>query len=100
MRTNNNIQEKKDYEHESISENVGTTEIQKFFWLKEKTKACPLDYKKLMMQAISVTKKDGKEKKINMLVCSECGEKYIVAGTLSESLDISQYNVVGRKFDW
>ena len=35
LRTNNNIQEKKDYEHESISENVGTTKIQKF-----KTKKC------------------------------------------------------------
>lgn len=80
----------------SINKKAESAESQKFFWLKEKTKVCPLDSGRLITQAVSVTRKDGKEKRIHMLVCPECGEKYIVAGTLPESIDISQYNVVGR----
>ena len=71
----------------SISIKQMNTEFVEFSWLKEKSKKCPYDQAKLLVEAVPILKKTGKSKKLNMLICSQCGKKYLIKDIIIKVFD-------------
>ena len=67
------------------------TEYIKVKYLLNKTRICPKDGGSLEYQDITVLKRDGTEKKLQMLVCSKCSRKYLVKSEVSQSVNLSDY---------
>lgn len=64
--------------YDSASKPVLVRDWTEVVCLKEKTVKCPLDNAMLGMKSVSILKKNGAIKKINMQVCPICGKKYLL----------------------
>ena len=70
-------------------------EMIEFYWLEKKTQNCPFDHAMMKVSAIPVYKKDGRKKRINMICCPNCQKKYLVPGSIPESIKLDEYYVKG-----
>lgn len=92
--TNNNPAQKPVESAESI---VEPSDALNFYWLHIKSKICPCDGHVLVTTAVPVKKLDGTQKRINMLVCSECTRKFIIEHSLPNTINLAEYCVKGHE---
>lgn len=78
---------------------VNHSEELEFLWINENVKICPFDKVQMNYQAIPVKKKDGSLKKLNMLVCPTCKGKFLVDGCVPDSVNLSEYCVLGKRLN-
>lgn len=74
---------------------LASSNLLKFYWLRNKSKTCPFDSHTLITTAVSVKKLNGTYKKIHMLVCTECNQKFIVEHSLPNTINIDDCCVRG-----
>lgn len=54
---------------------------------------CPVDQAPLIQNVFDVRKKNGTPKRLNMLLCQECGRRYINTAALSENIRLEDYEL-------
>ena len=66
-----------------------------------KIRVCPADRNSLVQECIPVKKKDGSDRKLNMLHCRKCGRKFINMKALSVTIHLEDYYLEAMKSeDW
>lgn len=75
---------------------VPTYDAVEFYWTEQKMRLCPFDHGAMKGAAIPVFKKNGRQKKLNMVVCPICRRKYLGRSSVPESIHLEEYYVLGH----
>ncbi len=78
------------------AEDKNTDPVTEYTLSPTRIRVCPADGEKLFFETVSVRRRDGTPKKLNMQRCARCGKYYISLPSLSETVRLEEYDLTRR----